>query len=154
MSKIILKKSSVASKVPLVGDLDYGELALNYTDGLLYYKDSGNVIQVLNPAAVGGGGGTTLYKGTATINFGSFPGSNEASVVVTGQTQIGSTPEIKVFVNGSDSTADKTADDHRYLPLFASFTAGAVVAGTGFTIYSRSTEKLQGTFKLTWEWSN
>jgi hypothetical protein len=154
MSKIILKKSSVASKVPLVGDLDYGELALNYTDGLLYYKDSGNVIQVLNPAAVGGGGGTTLYKGTATVNFGSFPGSNEASVAVTGQTQIGSTPEIKVFVNGSDTTTDHTASDHQYLPLLASFTAGAVVAGTGFTIYARSLEKLQGTFKLTWEWSN
>lgn len=37
-NKIVLKKSSVASKVPLVGDLDYGELAINYADGKLYYK--------------------------------------------------------------------------------------------------------------------
>ena len=37
-SKIILKKSSVASKVPVAGDLDFGELAINYTDGKLYYK--------------------------------------------------------------------------------------------------------------------
>jgi hypothetical protein len=51
---IILKKSSVALKVPAVGDLVYGELALNYTDGLLYYKTAGNTI-----ASLGGGSGFT-----------------------------------------------------------------------------------------------
>ena len=43
-NKVLLKKSSTAAKVPLVGDLDYGELALNYTDGKLYYKTAGNTI--------------------------------------------------------------------------------------------------------------
>lgn len=43
-SKIILKKSSVASKVPLATDLDYGELALNYADGKIYYKNAANNI--------------------------------------------------------------------------------------------------------------
>ena len=37
-SKIILKKSSVASKVPVAGDLDFGELAINYSDSKLYFK--------------------------------------------------------------------------------------------------------------------
>ena len=37
-NKIILKKSSVISKVPLSTDLDYGELAINYADGKLYFK--------------------------------------------------------------------------------------------------------------------
>lgn len=46
-SKIILKKSSVPSKVPGAADLDYGELALNYTDGILYYKNSDTNIRVL-----------------------------------------------------------------------------------------------------------
>jgi hypothetical protein len=44
-NKIILKKSSVLAKVPVVGDLDYGELALNYADGKLYYKNNNNTIQ-------------------------------------------------------------------------------------------------------------
>ena len=44
-NQIILKKSSVGAKVPLAGDLVYGELALNYADGKLYYKDSSNVIK-------------------------------------------------------------------------------------------------------------
>jgi len=43
-AKIILKKSSVAAKVPLVGDLEYGELALNYEDGVIHYKNSSNAI--------------------------------------------------------------------------------------------------------------
>ena len=38
MAKIILKKSNVASKVPVAGDLDFGELALNYTDGKIPWQ--------------------------------------------------------------------------------------------------------------------
>jgi len=43
-NKVLLKKSSTAAKVPLTSDLDYGELALNYTDGKLYFKNASNVI--------------------------------------------------------------------------------------------------------------
>jgi len=50
-NKIILKKSSVGSKVPLTTDLEYGELALNYADGKLYFKDSSNAIQVLGSSS-------------------------------------------------------------------------------------------------------
>ena len=42
---IKLKKSSVVGKAPLVGDLTYGELAINYADGKLYYKNSSNQIK-------------------------------------------------------------------------------------------------------------
>lgn len=44
-NKIVLKKSSVAAKVPTTSDLDYGELALNYADGKLYFKDATNAIK-------------------------------------------------------------------------------------------------------------
>ena len=44
-NKVLLKKSSTAAKVPLTSDLDYGELALNYTDGKLYYKTASNTIK-------------------------------------------------------------------------------------------------------------
>ncbi len=37
-NKITIKKSSVANKAPTVNDLDWGELAINYTDGKLFYK--------------------------------------------------------------------------------------------------------------------
>ena len=44
-NKVLLKKSSTAAKIPLTSDLDYGELALNYTDGKLYYKTASNTIK-------------------------------------------------------------------------------------------------------------
>lgn len=44
-NKVLLKKSSVAAKVPLTTDLDYGELALNYTDEKLYFKNASNAIK-------------------------------------------------------------------------------------------------------------
>ena len=59
-NKIILKKSSVPSKVPLQQDLDYGELAINYADGLLYYKNSLNQVIPLNTGGSGGNASVSI----------------------------------------------------------------------------------------------
>lgn len=88
--------------------------------------------------------------GTATIDFGASPGSNEASIAVTGQTTISATSKVDAFVMADDTTSDHTASDHRYFVALAGLTCGTPTAGTGFTIYARSTEKLQGTFALRW----
>jgi hypothetical protein len=93
-------------------------------------------------------------QGTASINFGAFPGSNEASVAVTGQTSISATSKVEAFVMGDDTSTDHTEQDHRYLTMFAGLTCGTPVAATGFTIYARSTQKLQGTFTLRWVWAD
>lgn len=53
-NQIILKKSSVAAKAPVAADLEYGELALNYSDGKLYYKKADNSIDAFT-AGTGGG---------------------------------------------------------------------------------------------------
>ena len=50
-NKIVLKKSSEALKVPAPADLDYGELALNFADGKLYYKTAANNIASFNASA-------------------------------------------------------------------------------------------------------
>lgn len=44
-NKVLLKKSSVSARVPTTSDLDYGEVAINYTDGKIYYKNSSNAIK-------------------------------------------------------------------------------------------------------------
>lgn len=92
--------------------------------------------------------------GTATIDFGAFPGSNEASVAVTGQTSITATSKAEAFVMGDDTSGTHTANDHRYFSALVGLTCGTPSAGTGFTIYARSTEKLQGTFALRWVWTD
>jgi hypothetical protein len=65
-SNIILKKSSLAARVPATADLAYGELALNYADGALYYKRSDNTIQNIIP--IGGSGTVTSVSGTGTVS--------------------------------------------------------------------------------------
>jgi hypothetical protein len=50
-NKVLLKKSAVAARVPAVEDLDYGELALNYADGKLYFKNSSNGIEFLGSSS-------------------------------------------------------------------------------------------------------
>lgn len=45
MAKVLLKKSSVGDNAPATGDLSYGEVAINYADGRLYYKNSSNEIK-------------------------------------------------------------------------------------------------------------
>jgi len=54
---IKLKKSSVSSKVPLTTDLEYGELAINYADGKLYYKTSSDSIDYF-PSSTASSGAT------------------------------------------------------------------------------------------------
>lgn len=47
-TEIILKKSSVTGRTPNTSDLKHGEVALNFTDGRLYYKTSSNTINYFN----------------------------------------------------------------------------------------------------------
>ena len=111
-------------------------------------SSSGGVSYVLST----GGGGSQTTSGSSIIDFGAFPGSNEASVVVIGQATITEASKVGAFIMGDDTTNDHTASDHRYLSTFIGLTCGTPFAGTGFTIYARSTEKLQGTFTVRWTW--
>lgn len=43
-NNILLKKSNIPGKVPTIDDLDYGEVAINYNDGVLYYKTATDTI--------------------------------------------------------------------------------------------------------------
>lgn len=54
-NKIIIKKSSVASKVPLATDLDVGELAVNLVDQKLYSKKADGTV-ILVGSGLGGAG--------------------------------------------------------------------------------------------------
>lgn len=68
--------SSTATNAPLAANLANGELAINITDGKLFYKDNANAVQVIGwkvvPATAGGTGQTSyavgdlLYADTTT----------------------------------------------------------------------------------------
>jgi hypothetical protein len=64
---IITYNSGTTTNVPSSGNLANGELAINYADGKLFYKDSGGTVQVIGwkttPATAGGTGQTTYTTG-------------------------------------------------------------------------------------------
>lgn len=64
---IILKKSSVATKVPAAGDLQVGELAVNLVDQKLYSKNALGTV-VLVGQGVGGSGTVTSVTGTSPVS--------------------------------------------------------------------------------------
>lgn len=64
-NKIIIKKSSVAGKVPLSSDLDVAELAVNLADQKLYTKNAGGTVVQLGG---GSGGGDVVGPSSATDN--------------------------------------------------------------------------------------
>lgn len=84
---------------------------------------------------------------TGEIDFGAFPGSNEASTTVTtGMGSISATSKCEAYIMADDTTTNHTASDHRYVPLWMVLTCGTPVAATSVTVYARSTEKMQGKF--------
>ncbi len=91
--------------------------------------------------------------GSVEIDFGAFPGSNEASVTVTGQTEITDAAKAEAYLMADSTTTDHTASDHRYAAALMGLTCGTPSNGVGFTIYARSTEKLQGKFLVQWVWA-
>ena len=65
---IKIKNSAVAAKVPLTTDLDYGELALNYADGKIFYKRSDNTVQSISGSG-GVAGPTTIALSNKTAAY-------------------------------------------------------------------------------------
>lgn len=92
-----------------------------------------------------------MAMGTATLNFGAFPGKTDTTVAVTGQTGILAGSAVEAYIRPV-ATAEHSADEHWVEGIRV--VAGNVVAGTGFTIYGRTEDKqrLYGNFNVGWVW--
>jgi hypothetical protein len=132
MSNIIkIKNSGTASNTPSAGSLEYGELALNYTDGKLYFKNSNSTVNfflsgsgvsafddlsdvvITSPEKFQG----ISYNGTSWVNsyipLVSYVRNAEANTITTGTCVylFGSTGDhasVKRADNSSDTTSSKT----------------------------------------------
>ena len=96
MTSIKLKKSSVAGKVPVDSDLAHGELAINFQDGKLFYKDASNNIKAfIDSAAVDSlitAGQGLDSAGVKSVHF----GDNE-------KLTFGNDSDLKIYHTGSNS---------------------------------------------------
>lgn len=100
---------------------------------------NGQVEQLQPGDSIAGGSGTLITKGTTTVNFGAFPGSSDASVVITGQVGILAGSNVDVWITPI-ATADHSADEH--LVETIKVIAGDIIAGVGFTIYAFNTSQV------------
>jgi hypothetical protein len=87
---IKLRRSAVAGKAPVVGDLELGELALNTTDGKLFTKKSASgtesIVEVGPVASVAGKtGAVTLAK--ADVGLGNVDNTSDANKPISTATQ-------------------------------------------------------------------
>lgn len=95
-------------------------------------------------------------QGTATLTFGTAASRDiYAEAVVTGQTGILSTSKVEAYFMAV-TTADHSADEHILATSMMDLTCGAIVAGTGFTIYAlaRETQGLVGSWTVNWVWAD
>jgi len=67
-TKIILKKSDVPASQPLTSDLEFGELAINYDDGILYYKNKDGIVDIIARKSTGGGSGISISRIASNYN--------------------------------------------------------------------------------------
>lgn len=91
-------------------------------------------------------------QGSAVLDFGAWPGSNEAQTVITGLADITAGAGVEAWPM-AEASGSHSAADAAYAARFYSLTCGAVVAAQGFTIYARSEHKLQGTFAARYVWA-
>lgn len=91
-------------------------------------------------------GGAT---GAAVVDFGATPGTNIATTVVTGQTDILAGSSVDAFLM-AEATTDHNAYEHIIVPL--QIIASDIVPGVGFTINAISDLRLTGKFAVRWSW--
>lgn len=109
-NKIILKKSSVVTdgqpKIPLATDLEYGELAINYAAGRLFFKRDNNIIDYFDANNNRTGSATTSSTTQfALVSFSSsLYGSGEFLIQAT-QGNVRHITKILVVHNGTTAIA-------------------------------------------------
>lgn len=93
-----------------------------------------------------------MATGTASLDFGAYPGNSQASVAVTGQGSIVSGSLVEAWIRPA-ATADHTADEHILDPPHV--VAANIVAATGFTIYGQAKpgQTLYGIYNIAWAWT-
>lgn len=156
-----LYHSTTVSAVPTNTNLANGELAINITDGKLFYKDNTNTVQVIGwktvPISAGGTGQTTasaafnaLSPITSTGDLIIGNGVNSATRLAIGSNGTvlqsnGTTASWVSFTSGASLSNDTSTASNLY-PLFANATSGTpstIFTSNAKLLYKPSTGELQ-----------
>lgn len=92
-------------------------------------------------------------QGTILFDFGSAPGANTATTVVS-DTGVDSASVIEIYLMGTDSTSTHNYIEHQMLPLSGiGMTVTSITPATGFTAQIMSSWRLTGVFQARYVWA-
>ena len=129
---IQLYYSSTASSAPIAGNLTNGELAINITDGKLFYKDNGGSVQVIGTkGGVGSSTNTQVLYNSSGLVVGSASLTFNGTVLTAGG--------LAGPFNGTVGAATPNTG------AFTTLSASSTVSGTGFSAYLASPPAIGGT---------
>lgn len=136
-NKLLLKRSSVALKVPLATDLDVGELAVNLTDQKLYSKKPDGTV-ILVGSGLGGAGDVQGPVSSTDNAIAVFDGTN-GKVIKNSQLLITTAGSLSFQTTGARILGDFTSSTHANRVMFQTSTAnsasvvGVIPNGTSTT---------------------
>jgi hypothetical protein len=134
---VLLKRSSTANSAPSAGNLQYGELALNYADGNLFYKNSSNVVTVIASNQFVSVIGNVTSSNVVTGNV-SASGNIEAGYFIGDGSQLTNvSTQGNAIVNGTSNVSIPTANGSVYIsddgvPNAAVFSSGSLTLAGSF----------------------
>jgi hypothetical protein len=144
---VLLKKSNTANAVPAPGDLQSGELAINYTDGNLFFKDnSGNVQNIASKKFITVSGNVT---GGNVVSLGNISATGN----IAGNYFIGNGSQLTGIAVGNSFGAISVAGSN----IVVANSSGATVnfvAGSGISITTNAvtdTITFGGASTIVWE---
>lgn len=142
---IQLYRSTTASTAPTAGNLAAGELAINTTDGKLYYKDTAGVVTLLSSKDAAAGAFTTLSASSTVsgVGFSNYLASPPAIGGTTAAAITGTTITATAAFSGPhNGTVGATTPS---TGAFTTLSASSTVSGTGFSTYLASPPAIGGT---------
>lgn len=122
-SKVFIKGSNISGRVPALSSLEYRELAINYTDGIIYAKTSDDKIiafynksqsplvfnSVLSAISPQFGGNNVTSEFGAILNGANNSVSGAGSVIVNGESN-SIESDLSFIGGGADNMISLTAD--------------------------------------------
>jgi len=139
-NKVVLKRSAVQGKTPVVGDLALGELALNTYDGNLFFKKDSGTASIISVATTNGTqtlSNKTLSAATltGTLTAGGGVGTNGQVLTSTG-TGVQWSTAADVTLTGTQTLTNKTLSG---ATLTGALTAGGNTGANGYILTSTGT---------------
>ena len=113
INKILhLKRSSTSSAAPSAGDLDYGEIAINYHADVskIYFKDSDDTIKVINSGdqVIDSGDIAAGAIFAEMVLLGTIPNTISSDTTISHSANF-SIREVNIFGAGADVTVSSSS---------------------------------------------